>query len=118
MDPLALDGLLERAAATSRGYVPVSRFPSSDIDLAFEVDDAVAGDEVESALRAAAGELLVGLWLFDVFRGAAVAAGRRSLAFTLRLQATDRTLTDDEGAIVRARCIDAVHAALPARLRS
>jgi phenylalanyl-tRNA synthetase beta chain len=116
---LDLDGLLDRAAsaAASRGYVPVSRFPSSDVDLAFEVDDAVPVHAVESVLRQAGGELLVDLWLFDVFRGAPVAAGRRSLAFTLRLQAADRTLTDDEVAVVRTRCIDAVQSGLPARLR-
>jgi phenylalanyl-tRNA synthetase beta chain len=115
---LDLDSLLDRAASATRGYRPVSRFPSSDIDLAFEVDDAIAVHEVETVLRRAAGELLVDLWLFDVFRGPAVAAGRRSLAFTLRLQAGDRTLTDEEVATVRARAIDAVQAELPARLRS
>ena len=115
---LDLDGLLDQAAAAVRGYAPVSRFPSSDIDLAFEVDEAVPVDELLSVLRSAGGELLVDLWLFDIFRGAPVAAGRRSLAFTLRLQATDRTLTDDEVAVVRGRCIDAVHGALPARLRA
>jgi phenylalanyl-tRNA synthetase beta chain len=80
------------APRRSRWYRPVSRFPSSDIDLAFEVDEAVGVDEVESVLggrRRIAG----GLWLFDVFRRPPVAAGRRSLAFTLRLQAADRTLT-------------------------
>jgi len=116
---LDLDGLLDRAAAasSSRRYVPVSRFPSSDIDLAFEVDDAVTVDAVASVLRRAVGELLVDLWLFDVFRGAPVAQGRRSLAFTLRLQAADRTLTDDEVAVVRTSAIDAVQSELPARLR-
>ena len=115
---LDLDAVLDRAGSAARGYRPVSRFPSSDIDLAFEVDDSVPVSDVDSVLRAAGGQLLVDLWLFDVFRGAPVAPGRRSLAFTLRLQAIDRTLTDDEVTVVRQRCIDAVHAALPARLRS
>ena len=116
---LDFDGLLDRAAsaAASHLYTPVSRFPSSDIDLAFEVDDAVTVDEVESVMRRAAGSLLVDLWLFDVFRGAPVTKGRRSLAFTLRLQAADRTLTDDEVAVVRSRVIDAVQKELPGRLR-
>jgi phenylalanyl-tRNA synthetase beta chain len=46
-----------------------------------------------------------------------VAKGRRSLAYTLRLQAPDRTLTDEELAAVRQRVIDAVERALPAKLR-
>ncbi len=100
-----------------RPYGPVSRFPSSDIDLAFEVDDGVPAAEVEQCLRGAAGGLLADLALFDVFRGAPVGEGRRSLAFTLRFQADDRTLTDAEVAEVRQACIEAVEGSLPADLR-
>ncbi len=99
-------------------YGSVSRYPSSDIDLAFEVDDAVPAAEVEQRLRGAAGDLLVDLSLFDVFRGAPVGEGRRSLAFTLRFQADDRTLTDSEVSQVREACIDAVEGNLPANLRA
>ena len=63
------------------------------------------------------GELLVRCELFDVFRGGAVADGRRSLAFRLRFQAPDRTLTDDELTAARQRLIDAVQSQLPATLR-
>jgi phenylalanyl-tRNA synthetase beta chain len=94
-----------------------SLFPSSDIDLAFEVDDAVPATAVQDAIRAAAGELLWAVSLFDVYRGAGLAEGRRSLAFTLRLQAPDRTLTDAEVAEVRSQVIRAVEGALPATLR-
>ena len=54
------------------------------------------------------GALLVGLDLFDVYRGPGVDAGSRSLAYRLRFQAADRTLTDAEVADVRQRCIDQV----------
>ena len=99
-------------------YRQVSRYPSSDIDLAFEVDDAVPASAVERCLREAAGDLLARLSLFDVFRGAPVGDGSRSLAFTLRFQAVDRTLTDAEMVDVRRRCIDAVEGSLPASLRA
>ncbi len=99
-------------------YGSVSRYPSSDIDLAFEVDDDVPAAEVEQRLRGAAGDLLVDLSLFDVFRGAPVGEGRRSLAFTLRFQADDRTLTDSEVSQVREACVDAVEGNLPANLRA
>ncbi len=101
----------------SRPYHRVSRYPSSDIDLAFEVDEDTSAAAVRSCLVEAAGDLLVDLSLFDVFRGAPVAEGRRSLAFTLRFQADDRTLTDAEVADVRQVCIDGVQSALPAVLR-
>src|SRR5690606_33913459 len=96
---------------------PVSIYPSSDIDLAFEVDDTEPASSVEGVLRRAAGERLASLRLFDVYRGSGIAPGRRSLAYTLRLDAIDHTLTDDEVAEVRRRCIEAVEGELPATLR-
>ncbi|MGD9999357.1 MAG: phenylalanine--tRNA ligase subunit beta [Ilumatobacteraceae bacterium] len=75
---------------------PVSRFPSTDLDLAFAVPESVTADKVDKAIRQAASGLLVGLELFDVFRGQGIDPGTRSLAYRLRLQAPDRTLTDAE----------------------
>jgi phenylalanyl-tRNA synthetase beta chain len=100
-----------------RPYRLISRFPSSDIDLAFETPDGVPAAAVEAALREAGGELLVALRLFDTYRGPGVARGTRSLAYRLRLQAADRTLTDAEVAEVRQRCIDAVESGTGAALR-
>ena len=95
----------------------VSRFPSSDIDLAFVVDDTVPAAAVQMTLHQFGGELLESLALFDVYRGPGAPEGSRSLAYRLRLCATDRTLTDQEVAEVRARCIAAVEQAHRARLR-
>ncbi|MGI8759189.1 MAG: phenylalanine--tRNA ligase subunit beta, partial [Acidimicrobiales bacterium] len=111
---------LEQLLGASHGggaYRPVSRFPSSNVDLAFEVDQATPAAAVESTLRHAGGDLVAGLRLFDVYRGGQVAAGRRSLAWTVRFQAPDRTLTDDEVAVARKRLVEAVEAAHPAHLR-
>lgn len=95
----------------------VSKHPSSDIDLAFVVDEAVPAAAVEATLREAAGELLVGLRLFDVFRDPRLGPRRRSLAYRMRLQSLERTLTDPEVAEVRHRCVEAVRAAHGAELR-
>jgi phenylalanyl-tRNA synthetase beta chain len=100
-----------------RPYRKVSLYPSSDIDLAFEVDESVPAAEVEQTVRGAGAPLVVDVRLFDVFRGAPVGEGRRSLAFGLRLQAPDRTLTDDDVAEVRQAVIAAVEAAHGATLR-
>ncbi|MPY96082.1 MAG: phenylalanine--tRNA ligase subunit beta [Acidimicrobiia bacterium] len=104
--------------SAERLYRPFSRFPSSDIDLAFVTPDGVAAGEVAASVREAAGELLVDLALFDVYRGGQLGQGRRSLAYRLRLQASDRTLTDEEVATVRARVAAAVEATHGATLRS
>jgi len=85
-----------------------SRYPSSDIDLAFVVADEVPAAHIEHALVVAGGATVVGIELFDVYRGTGTPGGTRSLAFRLRLQADDRTLTDADVAAVRQRCIDAV----------
>jgi phenylalanyl-tRNA synthetase beta chain len=95
---------------------PVSRFPSSDIDLAFVAPDSIAAADLHRGIKSAAGNLAVGLELFDVYRGKGVDEGSRSLAYRLRLQAPDRTLTDDEVAGIRAKCITAAEK-LGARLR-
>jgi phenylalanyl-tRNA synthetase beta chain len=132
VDPAVLEahGITERVAwvdvdldrvaelpSGERSYRPFSLYPSSDLDLAFEVDDGVPASAVEDELRAAGGELLWSLRLFDVYRGPGVSEGRRSLAFALRFQALDRTLRDDELSAVRQACIDSVESNLPAALR-
>ncbi len=85
-----------------------SRYPSSDIDLAFVVADSVAAATIQSAIERSGGALLVHTELFDTYRGVGVPEGSRSLAYRLRLQSSERTLTDTDVAEVRQRCIDAV----------
>jgi len=112
---------LDQALAPEHGehpYRPISRYPSSDFDLAFEVEESVPASDMRSVVESAAGALLVRARLFDVFRGAPVPDGRRSLAFRLRLQADDRTLTDDELTDVRRVVVSAVESTFDARLRA
>ncbi len=87
---------------------PVSRYPSSDLDLAFLVPDDVAATDLIGSMRKAAGALLADVELFDVFRSESLEPGTRSLAYRLRLQADDHTLTDDEVAATRAAIVKAV----------
>ena len=96
----------------------VSRFPSSDVDLAFVVEDRVPAAAVRTTIRGAGAPLLRELELFDVFRSDSLGEDRRSLAFRLRLQADDRTLTDAELAVVRQSIIDEVTATHDATLRA
>jgi len=97
--------------------VPVSRQPSSDTDLAFVLADAVPAAHLTETLRAAGAPLVVDLSLFDVYRGSGVAPHHRSLAYRLRLQANDRTLTDADLVQVRDACIAAA-ASMGAVLRA
>ncbi len=95
----------------------VSRFPSSDIDLALVIGDHHPADLVADTLRTAGGDLLESVALFDVYRGPGMEAGKRSLAYRLRFCATDRTLTDEEVGQLRARCIEAAEQSFGAVLR-
>jgi phenylalanyl-tRNA synthetase beta chain len=109
-------GRLYEAPRRNEAYRQISRFPASDIDLAFEVADAVSAIDVERTL-AGGDELVWSVHLFDVYRGAPVAEGHRSLAFAVRLQSVERTLTDAEVAEVRLRLIEAVETTYGATLR-
>ena len=110
-------GLLS-ASRTDRVFRPISRMPSSDVDLAFVVDDSVGADELADTLRSSGGDLVTSVDLFDVYRGTSVGDGRRSLAYRLRIQAPDRTLTDVELADVRNALVAAASTAHGAELRA
>lgn len=79
----------------------ISTYPPALIDVALVVDDGVPAAEVESALAEGAGGLLEAVRLFDVFTGAQVGSGRKSLAYKLTFRAPDRTLTVEEAVAAR-----------------
>ncbi len=89
----------------------VPTFPVAKEDVALVVADSVTVAEVSAALRAGAGALLESVRLFDVYTGAQIPVGHRSLAFALRFRAADRTLTDDEVAAARDAAVRAAASA-------
>ena len=95
----------------------VSRFPTSEVDLAFVIADEVPATDVVRTLNKSGGALLRSVRLFDVFRSEQLGAGVRSLGYRLSFQADDRTLTDAEVAEARQGCIDAVAKSHNAQLR-
>ena len=104
-----------------RSEVPVfseiSRFPAIRRDLAVVVDEAVTLDELRESVNLAAKGLLRELAVFDVYRGKGVEAGRKSIALSLILQETSRTLTDGEADAVVAAVIGRVKGDLKAGIR-
>ena len=114
-----LEPLLEAVEAAGVLQVrAVSTFPAGKEDIALVVDEAVAAAAVEAVIREAAGDLLEEVRLFDVFRGPQLGEGRKSLAFSLRLRAPDRTLTAGELAGVRKRVVKRAAKRLGAELRA
>ncbi|SFL46439.1 phenylalanine--tRNA ligase subunit beta [Geodermatophilus ruber] len=95
----------------------VSTFPPVLIDLAVVVAEDVAQVDVAAALTEGAGELLEDLRLFDVYTGAPIPPGRKSLAYALTLRAPDRTLTSEEATAVRDAALAAAAERTGAELR-
>jgi phenylalanyl-tRNA synthetase beta chain len=92
---LALVGLSGGSVPAVRVHPP-SRHPAVERDLAVIVIEDVPAAAVAQSIERNAGELLRSTTLFDVYRGAPLADGVKSLAHRLTFQAADRTLTDEE----------------------
>ncbi|WP_163506852.1 phenylalanine--tRNA ligase subunit beta [Fodinicola acaciae] len=102
-----LDLTLVLDAGTPEPSAPkVSGYPPATQDVALTVPAATPAAAVAAALRDGAGELLEDVRLFDVYAGEQVGAGRKSLAYTLRFRAPDRTLTVDEATAARQSAVD------------
>ncbi|MFL6060960.1 MAG: phenylalanine--tRNA ligase subunit beta [Marmoricola sp.] len=96
--------LLEHAVAVVPGP-DFSTFPVAKEDVALLVASDVPAETVAATLREGAGPLCESVRLFDVYTGAQVAEGHRSLAFALRFRAPDRTLTESETGEARAAAV-------------
>lgn len=89
-------------------YTPVPRFPAISRDIALVVDTTTTAKNLAHIIRRAGGKLLTTVKLFDLYEGANVEEGKKSIAFSLTYQDPERTLTDEE--VVKAH--DKVLAAL------
>lgn len=95
-----------------------STYPVAKEDLALVVDESVVSADVAAALVRGGGDLVESVRLFDVYSGEQLGAGKRSLAFALRLRAADHTLTPEEVAIARDGAIAEAALATGASLRT
>ena len=97
---------------------PVSTYPAAKEDFAFVVDEDTPSQAVAAAIIIAGGKLLDDVRLFDVYRGPQLGPGRKSLAFSVRLRASDHTLSASETEAARARIIKQVGKYTGAKLRA
>ena len=102
-----LEPLVEAASNPVRASVP-GRFPPVRRDLAFFVPRAVTHAQVAQSLAAIGGETLRSLELFDIYDGSGTPQGMKSLAYALRFQDAERTLTENEVQELQARMVAAV----------
>lgn len=114
---LDLDAILSVTPALHR-IESIITFPPVLEDIALVVDETLPAAKLEAEIRAGGGELLKRVRLFDVYRGANLPAGKKSLAYALTYQADDRSLTDKEIVKVRQKIVGRVEKLLGATLRA
>ncbi len=77
-------------------YKPLPRFPAVERDLALLCDAALPAADIETAIRAGGGKLLEDVKLFDVYQGAQIEAGKKSVAYSLWFRSAEGTLSDSD----------------------
>jgi len=107
------------------GFVParfetrtVSDFPPVLEDLAVVVDESLPAAQIETLICETGGKVVTGVRLFDVYRSDAIGAGKKSLAYRITYQSTEKTLTDKDVAGFRQRILRRLEQVVGARLRA
>ncbi|WP_438333651.1 phenylalanine--tRNA ligase subunit beta [Edwardsiella tarda] len=108
------DALADRRIPQAR---EISRYPANRRDIAVVVAENVPAEEVLAECKKVGANQVVGVNLFDVYCGKGVAEGYKSLAISLVLQDTTRTLEEEEIAATVAKCVEALKQRFQASLR-
>jgi len=77
-------------------YKQLPKYPAVSRDIAMLLDDSINVYEIEKIIKKCSGEILEGYKLFDVYKGAQIPEGKKSVAYSVTFRAADRTLTDEE----------------------
>ena len=95
----------------------ISKYPAIRRDIAVIVDDKISADEIVNAAEVVSPKLIQSVRIFDIYKGAGIEAGRKSVAIGLILQETSRTLTDDDADLVMAAVVKKLEDQFAAVLR-
>lgn len=105
------------AAGGFKKYSQLPKYPAVERDIAIVVTKDVLAADVNRVIRKQSGQLLESISLFDLYQGAQVNEGYKSMAFSLRFQAPDRTLTDEEVNAIHKKIQQALQESFQAELR-
>ena len=105
-------------AARLPAFQDVSRFPEVRRDIAVLLQQDVSAQAVTDVIKAAAGDLLDDLTIFDVYQGKGIDPEQKSLAMGLTFRDSSRTLDDSEISGLMSQVIDSLKENLNAQLRS
>ncbi|BCJ88095.1 phenylalanine--tRNA ligase subunit beta [Effusibacillus dendaii] len=109
---------LQQFSRSAIEFRPLPKFPAIERDLAVVVTLDIPAGSLEQTIREAAGDLLKEVRLFDVYQGEQVAAGNKSVAFSLVYRAEDRTLTDEEVQVRHDQVVQSLREKYQAELRA
>lgn len=90
-----LDKLLQKKVSKMK-YKEISKFPTVKKDIAVVVNKDITAQEMQKAIKASGGKLLMNSKVFDLYQGKGIPEDKKSIAFTLELGSFDKTLTDEE----------------------
>ena len=108
----------EKRKALAKPRLAVADLGAVRRDFAFVLDQEVAAGDVIKAVLAADKRLIASVNVFDLFEGASLGPGKKSLALEVTLQPTEKTLTDDEIEAVAAKVVADVKKATGGAIRS
>ena len=111
-----LDKLLAKKVGKMK-YKEISKYPSVNKDLALVVDKNITSREIEMNIKKAGGSLLTNIKVFDVYEGTGIPEGKKSVAYALTFEKSDRTLTDEEINNAMDKIIELVEKKMNATLR-
>jgi len=97
-----------RSVNRKRNYVSFPKYPRVRRDVAFILEDSTPAEAVERIIKDASSSLLQSVELFDLYRGESLAAGKKSVAFSLDLVSREKTLTEGEIEAEVRRIVEAV----------
>ncbi|MBQ9279942.1 MAG: phenylalanine--tRNA ligase subunit beta [Clostridia bacterium] len=100
--------MLSQIESTEMKYREISKFPNVAKDVAFVVSDNTKSADIEAVIRKAAGKKLIGLKVFDVYKGANLPSDKKSIAYTLTFNDKEKTLSDEEVLAVFNKVIEKV----------
>ncbi|MGH7800968.1 MAG: phenylalanine--tRNA ligase subunit beta [Thermodesulfobacteriota bacterium] len=112
-----LEKLISLEKTVEKKFASLPKFPSVRRDIALVVDDNISLGEILNEIRKVKSPLIEDLRVFDVFKGGHLSQGKKSVAVSMILRATDKTLTDEEVNEVQKMAISGLQKALGAELR-
>lgn len=88
--------MLDMVSIKPTQYRNISKFPAVRRDLAIVIGEQISAGRIESKIKQYVGHLLLEVKIFDIYQGAGIEKGKKSMALSLLFQDTERTLVDEE----------------------